>query len=63
MQIILLRLRNRMSRRQSQVCFEEQSAQDVAQTLVGEVSFVERLHHPVIKQVDFRIEKLVVRIE
>src|SRR5213594_3329778 len=43
--------------------FEQQTSQDVTESLVREVSHVECVHHPVVEKVQFRIEKLVVRLE
>src|ERR1044072_4966172 len=63
MQVILLRLRDWIRRRQSEMRFKEQPAQDVTQPLVGKVSFIERVHHPVVKQIEFWIEEFVVGIE
>src|ERR1044071_4059051 len=43
--------------------FKEQSPQNVTQSLIGEIPFIECLHHPVVEEVQFWIEKLVIRLE
>src|SRR5215510_7409028 len=63
MQVCLLRLRDPAPRGQSQVRFEEQTPQYVAETLVREVPFVKRLDHPIVEEIQFRVEKLVIRLE
>jgi len=43
--------------------FEEQTSQDVTQSLIRKITLVERLHHPVVEKIEFWIEEFVVRIE
>src|SRR5258708_28235187 len=63
MKVLFLIFRNRVWAAQPQVRLKQQTSQDMTESLVREVSHVECIDHPVVEEIHFAIEKLVVRLE